>query len=754
MRLGRHRGVCACVASLALPAFAACGGPRVDAVAPQTPGATAQLQVRVRLATSAPGASLAVRASASGAPQSTGFASETDIRSAACAIIAAERICSIAMRAPVGTDDVDVRVRDAAGADVLQGAALRASVPPIGTSVSVAFDGRPARWAISPALIAAPADGLSHDVPFAVQAEDADGYTLLVQRVPPPRAVDVSGDVQRVLTIAAQGGGAFVARYDGRPAGDVRLAASAPGAAPASAPFASLAVSPGAVEVPDGTSVAVRASLAHYDGSFSARSSSADCSVSPASAMPGTRGGTVTFDVRARGSADCAIAVGPDRFSGPIVVTAKRVAASVGVGIGPSKIEHVVVLLQENRSFDNIFGGLDQNGKPFPHADTVSNPIPGEPTPHDHNGNPVTMQVGRLEECYDPLHLHANSVTDVDGGKMDGFDNEDVIREQCAPSPAPTDYVYRTIDESEVAPYWEMGEQYATSDRMFSPFGSGSYGQHLYFVAGQSANTIDNPSGGPWGCDGVATSLVGVIIPDTGGQTPGVFTCFSVPTLADSLDRRGVSWRSYTAVKPDFGVNWNAYDSFSTVRYGPDWTTNVTGPPSQIITDAQNGNLAAMNWVTPTNATSDHPQDHSDLGPAWIASVVNGIGQSKYWKSTAIFITWDDWGGWYDHVPPPVVSTVGLGIRVPLIVISPYAKKGYVSHVTHTTGSILHFAEEVFDLDSLGQDDAREDDLMDVFNFAQKPRRFKAFAYPQRHSDVLRAATVPGGGEIDPRAGD
>jgi hypothetical protein len=207
MRLGRHRGVCACVASLALPAFAACGGPRVDAVAPQTPGATAQLQVRVRLATSAPGASLAVRASASGAPQSTGFASETDIRSAACAIIAAERICSIAMRAPVGTDDVDVRVRDAAGADVLQGAALRASVPPIGTSVSVAFDGRPARWAISPALIAAPADGLSHDVPFAVQAEDADGYTLLVQRVPPPRAVDVSGDVQRVLTIAAQGAG-------------------------------------------------------------------------------------------------------------------------------------------------------------------------------------------------------------------------------------------------------------------------------------------------------------------------------------------------------------------------------------------------------------------------------------------------------------------------------------------------------------------------------------------------------------------
>jgi phospholipase C len=429
----------------------------------------------------------------------------------------------------------------------------------------------------------------------------------------------------------------------------------------------------------------------------------------------------------------------------------------VSAGIGGAKIQHVVFVIQENRSFDNIFGGLDNKGKPFPGADTVSNPNPGEPTPENHLGQPVAMATGLLEDCYDPYHDHGNSVQDVDGGKMNGFDQEGVVQESCAPSPAPTNYVYRTIEYNEVEPYWLMGEQYAVSDRMFEPFSSGSYGPHLYVVSGQSAHTIDNPSATPWGCDAPTDTVVPLLVDYNDGETGGVFPCFAVPTLGDVMDQRGVSWRFYAAGTPqhDFGYFWSAYDSFNDIRNGPDWTTKIVNPPAQIITDVENGTLAAMTWVTPLNATSDHPQAHSNEGPAWIVSVVNAIGQSKFWDSTAIFVTWDDWGGWYDHVPPPVTGPASLGIRVPVIVISPYARNGYVSHVTHTTGSILHFAEEAFNLPSLGEEDAREDDFSDTFNFSQTPTPFTPFTQSKKQkAEIMRAASESrdGAGERDNEA--
>jgi phospholipase C len=347
-------------------------------------------------------------------------------------------------------------------------------------------------------------------------------------------------------------------------------------------------------------------------------------------------------------------------------------------------------------------------------------------------------------------------VTDVNNGNMNGFDEEGVVKESCAPAPAPTNYVYRTMEvtESEVEPYWQMGEAYAISDRMFEPFSSASYGPHLYVVSGQSANTIDNPSNSPWGCDAAAGTVVPVIVDTSGGETGGVTPCFYVPTLGDIMDQRGVSWRYYNAPKTDFGYLWSAFDSFDDIREGPDWSSKVVTPPSQVVTDIGNGKLAAMTWVTPTNNTSDHPQAHENLGPAWITSVVNEIGQSSFWNSTAIFITWDDWGGWYDHVPPPVTGPVSLGIRVPVIIVSPYARQGYVSHVVHTTGSILHFAEEVFNLPSLGEADAWSDDFSDAFNFAQTPTKFSPFTQ-SKHSraEAMRAATMPARSS-DPDVGD
>jgi hypothetical protein len=256
-------------------------------------------------------------------------------------------------------------------------------------------------------------------VPFAIAAQDARGFTLLRNAPQPPSAVTISGDRLHQLTASAQGAGEFALRYGGLAAGDVTVSAAAPGAAAASASFGSLAVNPASLEIAPGSTIALGASLPGYAGAFTASAGSTRCSVSPASATPAGPGATVQFNVRLASGSGCEVLVRAVKLNVPIVIPVKNAVAHPGLGIGGSKIQHVVVLFQENRSFDNIFGGLDQNGKPFPGADTVSNPDSGEPTPHNHLGNPVTMKTGKLEECYDPNHAHPNS---VDGRRLAGQD--------------------------------------------------------------------------------------------------------------------------------------------------------------------------------------------------------------------------------------------------------------------------------------------------------------------------------------------
>jgi phospholipase C len=423
----------------------------------------------------------------------------------------------------------------------------------------------------------------------------------------------------------------------------------------------------------------------------------------------------------------------------PVPTAGPPAGGSVGISLGGGKITHVVFVVQENRSFDYIFGGLDASGKPFPGADTVSNPVPGEPTPHDHNGNPVQMKVGRLEDCYSPAHDHPQAVGEINGGQMNGFDQELVSPLTCAHGATPPpDFVYRYANESEVDPYWKIGEAYTVADRMYEPYAAASFSGHLFSIAGQTSGTIDNPSLTPWGCDAPPGTEVPLFV--DGNYTNGPYPCFTMNTLATLLDGRKVSWRYYSAGLGDYGYLWSTFDAIEPVREGPEWATNVVMPPAQFLTDVSGGTLAAMTWVTPTLVTSDHPVSADNLGPSWVASVVDAVGQSQFWNTTAIFIMWDDWGGWYDHVPPPVISDAGLGIRVPLIVVSPYAKAGYVSHVAHTSGSVLHFAEETLGLGSLGMEDARADDLSDAFNFAQKPAAFTPFTVPDK-ARVRSAAT-------------
>jgi phospholipase C len=149
-----------------------------------------------------------------------------------------------------------------------------------------------------------------------------------------------------------------------------------------------------------------------------------------------------------------------------------------------------------------------------------------------------------------------------------------------------------------------------------------------------------------------------------------------------------------------------------------------------VLKDIANNNLADVVWITPGPKASDHPGHTNGSGPSWVASIVNALGQTSYWNDTAIFVVWDDWGGFYDHVAPHQYNSYELGFRVPLIVIGPYAKQGYVSHVQHEFGSILKFTEEVFNLGSLGATDVRADDLSDCFNFGRQPRKFVPIKAP------------------------
>jgi phospholipase C len=412
----------------------------------------------------------------------------------------------------------------------------------------------------------------------------------------------------------------------------------------------------------------------------------------------------------------------------------------VSAGIGGAKIQHVVFVIQENRSFDNIFGGLDDDGNPFPGADSVSKEFPGEPTPVNHLGYPVQMYSGALKDCYSAAHDRPQAVAEIDGGKMDGFDLEDVGELKCATASPQPDYVYQTVRYADVAPYWEMGERFAISDRMFESILSSSFGAHLYLAAAQSGHIFDYPSQSPWGCDSPSTSTTAIIDEATGAVGRGPYPCLYFTSLPDQLDAQHVTWNYYAAQVGDYGYLWSVLDAFARIREGPEWSSNVIGPPAQFLTDVANGKLAAMTWVTPTNKTSDHPESSSNLGPAWVASVVDAVGESKFWNSTAILIVWDDWGGWYDHVPPPVINQEGFGLRVPFIVVSPYARQAYVSHTVHSFGSMIHFAEEMLGVASLGQEDAFDDDLGDMFDFSQTPAPFNPFASRSTRARAKAAA--------------
>ena len=395
----------------------------------------------------------------------------------------------------------------------------------------------------------------------------------------------------------------------------------------------------------------------------------------------------------------------------------------------PVHLEHIIVVVQENRSFDELFHG-------FPGADTVS-------TGQTSTGKTVQLQPIGLVASFDAGHAHGDFLNEYDNGKMNGFDRASFSPKTAKPPPY---FAYSYVPRSDAQPYWDMATQYTVADRMFQSNSGPSYPAHQYLIAGQSALAFENPTvpkGSPvgtgWGCD----DPPGTFVPTMAAHYP--FPCFDYQTLGDEMDRQGVSWAYYAPAEHDLagGYIWSAYNAVRHIRFGSDWTKNVISPQTTIISDILGGRLPQVSWVVPDGRNSDHSLFTDGSGPSWVASIVNVLGQSPYWNTSAVVILWDDWGGWYDHVAPQQIDTMGLGFRVPLIVVSPYAKHGYVSHVQHEFGSILKFTEETFQLPSLGLRDVRSDDLSDCFDFTRTPSPFKRIAAPAYHTTAKGRVTPP-----------
>jgi phospholipase C len=433
-----------------------------------------------------------------------------------------------------------------------------------------------------------------------------------------------------------------------------------------------------------------------------------------------------------------------------------------------SPIQHVVLIVQENRSFDNLFAK-------FPGANGATRGKAKEPKGKGYVDKWVTLQSHKLTLDTDLQHCHAAFVTDYDGGKMDGFYLEG--KGACPHGVRAETIPYEYVEESAIKPYWVIAQQWVLADAMFQTQGSGSFTAHQDLIRGgtcieacgssskSTESLVDNPTYWPWGCD--AHPKVQTYTIDIAGQVKlnGPFPCSNdfpnygsggYDTLRDLLDSAGVSWKYYTpcfsaskqpgcspssdcggtgtgtgGYEPCDADLLNAFDVIYPVRNGAEWGTNVSWPETNIFSDISSGALPAVSWVIPEDDESDHPGESTDNGPEWVASVVNAIGKSSYWNSTAIVVLWDDWGGFYDNAVPKQYTDVqgGLGFRVPMLVLSPYAiagggKGGYIADTQYEFGSIIKYIEQNWDLGSLHTTDVRATSIANVFDYSQTPRKF------------------------------
>jgi len=378
--------------------------------------------------------------------------------------------------------------------------------------------------------------------------------------------------------------------------------------------------------------------------------------------------------------------------------------------IPSGQIKHIVFFVKENRTFDNYFGTYPgANGARFA-TDSAGKRVP---LLHEQDVLPRDLD-----------HSSEGAREAYDNGKMDGFDKLMSFSAQTGqPQQTQGPYGNNSLTQfyqSDIPNYWSYAQNFVLGDNMFSSLMGPSFPNHLYTIAAQSGGAVDNPesSSAAWGCD-VAGEKVEIKASD--GSTTLGDACFNFTTLADELDAKDYSWRYYAPpAGSDEGYIWSSFDAIKHIRYGPDWKFVV--PTQQFLTDAANGSLPTVSWIVSPFNVSEHPLASVCVGENWTVQMLNALMRGPDWSSTAVFLTWDDFGGFYDHVPPQQIDSYGLGFRVPLLIISPYAKKNYIDHTQYEFSSMLRFAEDILGLPTLTNRDKRANDMMDAFDFSQSPR--------------------------------
>jgi phospholipase C len=401
----------------------------------------------------------------------------------------------------------------------------------------------------------------------------------------------------------------------------------------------------------------------------------------------------------------------------------------LGQPVTGSPIRHVIVMVQENRAFDNLFASsILAGGGPYPGADT------SQTTQVD--GAAVHLQSVPLEYPADPSHSHPSLMHEWNNGRMDGFasDRSYSVLRWIKPREG---FEYAYVPDSETTIYHLLAARYALADENFAPRLVPTFPSH-YTLATAQSRVAGNPNDGIWGCDAKPGTTVPLFGAGETLRAPGVFPCFDQPTIGDLLDAADVSWKYYTG-RYDATINQavNIYDAFRKIRYGRDWQRNVITPPGTIVSDIENCRLPQVSFVMPNAIDSDHAATLSSAGPGWVGSIYLSIvdtqrapSQCNYYKDAAMIVTWDDSGGWYDHVaPPPGPDGTTWGFRIPIIVMSAWARSNYdpahlhatpfVSHRRRESTAITKFIEENWNLGNLGQRDVSDDDLSDMFDYTR-----------------------------------
>ena len=448
-----------------------------------------------------------------------------------------------------------------------------------------------------------------------------------------------------------------------------------------------------------------------------------------------------------------------------------------------SSFQHIIVVVQENRTPDNLFQGLCS--PPYGTSSSCSTtPTGSQYNIQTSNWLDKTSSTGTTQPTSVPLanaydlgdkHSAFTAMCDVSTSgtcKMDGAATNICV------GTCPTHSWFKYVDNSTgtVNPYLDIATQYGWANYMFQTNQGPSFPAHQYLFGGTSAPSATDDAAGKFaaenvapevkgtvaGCIAISTTTVALI--RTKSERQRIYPCFEHQTLADLLDAGAISWKYYT---PGRGSIWTAPNAIQHICVpsapsggqctGTDWTNDVVISSKQVLTDISNCKLAAVSWVIPSGQNSDHPQTTTGGGPAWVASIVNAIGNNAkckngevYWNNTAILITWDDWGGWYDHEPPTILAQpqgdYQYGFRVPLMVVSAYTSAAYVDNNRYDFGSILRFIEQNFGIQqgALNFADARTTtNLTGFFNLNLPPRVFTTISAPLDATYFLNDPTPP-----------